>query len=169
MLHYPVRERGLSTSRLSKILYGPDWRSMEPSMRPWAGRQISASNLMSKLHTSSFPPLTSQPPPQLISSTNMHPILLSLTLILLLPYSLAQFSNFFPFGQNPFSGGQRQQEQQPSSGSRAHKGWAEYESGKLESLPRSPEDRLALIGILGSSLSCWICLSDEFGVCAYPC
>ena len=63
----------------------------------------------------------------------MHNVLLPLSLLVLLPLTLAQFGNFFPFGQNPFSGGQQRQahESQQSSGWRAHKGWAEYESGKL--------------------------------------
>lgn len=54
-----------------------------------------------------------------------------LAFLLFFPLTLAQF-NFFPFAQNPFGGQQQQQQQQQhsqSSGSRAHKGWAEYEAG----------------------------------------
>jgi hypothetical protein len=67
-------------------------------------------------------------------------LVIALTLLLLLPtLTLAQF-DFFPFGQNPFGGGQPQQEQQQSSGWRAHKGWAEYEGGASR-LPRAVKSR----------------------------
>jgi hypothetical protein len=104
-------------------------------------------------------------PPTDISGT----MLLSVTLLylLLLPFTLAQFGNFFQHGF-PFGGGHFQSGQQeaPRPPGRQHKGWTEMESGV--SICRDLSGRKSVL-MRFSALSRRLCMSGVYDLRADSC